>query len=111
MVERFELGTTVPHEESCAQLGRPNYLQDSISECLAFIDMFMRILGDPPIGVYLKRISCSHDFGTYHDVAVVYDPEIPEAEEYALKVETFIPDRWDEKALEILRSRGYSLLE
>jgi hypothetical protein len=109
MRERFELGTTVPHDEPCAQLGRPNYHQDSISECLAFIDMLTRTLGDPPAGAYLKRISCSHDFGTYHDVVVVYNPEIEEAEEYALKVESSIPDRWDEESLEILRSRGYTL--
>lgn len=109
MRERFELGTTVPHDEPCAQLGGPNYHQDSIFECLAFIDMLTRTLGDPPPGAYLKRISCSHDFGTYHDVAVVYNPEIEEAEEYALKVEGSIPDRWDEESLEILRSRGYTL--
>ena len=108
MKESFELGTTVPLNEPCAQLGSDKYYHNSNAEAIAFIDMIERTIGNPPPGTRLKKVSCPHDFGTYYDISVVYDPDDMESEEYMLQVESNLPDKWDEKAKEILKTLGYS---
>jgi hypothetical protein len=52
-------------------------------------------------------IECPHDFGVYHDVAVVYADDDEESVEYRLKVESGIPSEWDEEAKQLLRENGY----
>ena len=108
MKESFELGTTVPLDEPCAQLGSDTYYNDSNAEAIALIDMIERTIGNPPPGTRLKKISCPHDFGTYYDISVVYDPDDEESEEYMLQVESNLPYEWDEKAKEVLKTLGYS---
>lgn len=108
MQDSFELGTTVPHDELCAQMGSDTYYNDSNAEVIALIDMIERTIGNPPPGTRLKKISCPHDFGTYYDISVVYDPDDEESEEYMLQVESNLPYEWDEKAKEVLKTLGYS---
>jgi hypothetical protein len=108
MKESFELGTTVPLDEPCAQLGSDTYYNDSNAEVIALIDMIERTIGNPPPGTRLKKISCPHDFGTYYDISVVYDSDDEESEEYMLQVESNLPYEWDEKAKEVLKTLGYS---
>ena len=108
MQDSFELGTTVPLDEHCAQLGSPTYYKDSNAEAIALIDMIERTIGKPPAGTRLKKIACPHDFGTYYDISVIYDPNDEESEEYMLQVESNLPDRWDKKAIEVLEILGYS---
>jgi hypothetical protein len=56
-------------------------------------------------------ISCPHDFGTYYDVAVIYDDESEESQEWMLKVEGELPMNWDEEAIKELKAQGYPVGE
>ena len=107
MRDRYELGTTVPHEEHCSQVGAPNFSITSRMEARALISQLLRIHGPEPQGAVLKIISCPHDFGTYYDVAVEYDDASEEAEAYMLKIDGGVPDNWDEQARKELEAEDY----
>jgi hypothetical protein len=107
MRDQFELSTTVPHEEPCIQLGEENYSKFSRLEAKVLINQIKRTIGEPPARAHLMIIECPHDFGVYHDVAVVYADDDEESVEYRLKVESGIPSEWDEEAKQLLRENGY----
>ena len=111
MRDQFELGTTVPHEEPCAQLGQPNYSSFSKMEARAFVNQIIRTHGEPPEGTGIKIISCPHDFGTYYDLAIVYNTDDEESEGWMLKVEGDLPNNWDEEAIKELKKGGYPVGE
>jgi hypothetical protein len=74
------IGTT-PSEELCAQVGQDCYSELSRLEIRLYRDLLIEELVKqfPDVGVQirLKTSSNSHDFGTYHELDVVYDPENP----------------------------------
>lgn len=107
MKEQFELATTVPHDEKCAQVGDPSYQAHSKMEARALINQILRIHGEPPARTGLKIISCPHDFGTYYDVAVIYDSDSEESEDWMLRVESELPENWDAEAIKELKDQGY----
>ena len=107
MRDRYELGTTVPHEEQCSQVGAPNFSITSRMEARALISQLRRLHGPEPEGAVLKLISCPHDFGTYYDVAVEYQDDSEEAEAYMLKIDGGVPDTWDEQARKELEAQDY----
>ncbi len=109
MRDQFELGTTVPHDEQCSQMGDANFASYSKMEARALMNQILRTLGDPPARTGLKMISCPHDFGTYYDVAVIYDDELEESQEWMLKVESELPLNWDEEARNELKAQGYKI--
>lgn len=111
MRDQFELSTTVPHEESCVQIGEENYSKWSRLEAYTLIDQLTRLLGEPPSLTFFKVIPCSHDFGTYYDVAIVYDDEEEESEAYMLRVESELPYNWDEESRRKLKEAGYPIGE
>lgn len=111
MRDQFELATTVPFNEPCVQLGAENYSKWSRLEATALISQIKRQLGEPPRSTQLKVVSCPHDFGTYHDVVVVYDDALPESEEYMLNIESQLPEEWDEESKKFLRESGYPVGE
>lgn len=108
MREEFELATTTPHDEPCAQVGQPNFQMLSKIEARVLIGQLERIHGPASDHrAFFKVISCPHEFGTYSDVAVVYNDDFEESENYMLAVENGIPDRWDETAIKELTEAGY----
>lgn len=109
MKDRFELGTTVPHSEQCAQLGSSNYSEFSRIECEVMKSQLIRVHGEPPFGTRLRTISCPHDFGNYLDIAIEYTGSDDESVEWMLAVEGGVPDTWDEQAKKELREQGYTL--
>jgi hypothetical protein len=80
-------------------------------EANALINQITRSIGKPPYGTGLRIISCAHDFGTYYDVAVVYDDEDEESQAYMLKAESAIPSKWDKEAIKELKEQGYPVGE
>jgi hypothetical protein len=88
----------VPLEEECSQVGTPDYLEKSRKECRAYINQIKRKFGEPPMGAGLIVKSCPHDFGTYHEVVVVFDDLFPDSEEWAYSVDNDLPLTWDEEA-------------
>ena len=108
-MEEFQLGTTVPHEEPCIQLGKPNYSAYSKMEANVLMKQIVRELGTPPSGCSMKLIGCKHGFGIYYDVALVYNPENDEHVQWMLKVESGIPSHWDYESKVELAKEGYHL--
>jgi hypothetical protein len=111
MRDQFELGTSVPHDEPCIQLGELDYSRFSKMEARALINQIKRIIGEPPYETGFKIISCPHDFGVYHDVAIVYDDNDEESQEYMLEAESAIPSKWDKEAIKELKDQGYPVGE
>lgn len=94
--ETLTIGST-PNAEDCAQVGSENYTERSRKECQAYINQLTRIYGEPPFGARYKISSNPHDFGTYHEVDIVFDDQNEAAEEYAYKVELGC-ENWDDEA-------------
>ena len=91
--EKLELGP-VPYEEPCQQLG-PNY--DPIAaklECNRYCNQLVRQFGKPPEGVSVSVRGFAHDFGTYYEAVVFFDPDNDAQTEYAYKLEEG-PPTWD----------------
>lgn len=107
MLETLELGTTTPYDEPCAQLGSEGYYTKARQEIRAFTGQLLRSTGQPPAGARFKTLHCPHDFGTYLDLALVYNEDDEEHVEWMLKVESLIPDKWDQTAIGELNEVGY----
>lgn len=100
-MDYLEIGPT-PAYENCEQLG-PNYNPERAKqECREFLQDIRDALGPEPLGTRLCVRSNIHDFGIYYEVAVKYEDDIPEAFEYALKVESEAPIKWSERAKKVL---------
>ena len=101
LLEKFYLGPT-PAEETCAQVGSPNYHEQALKECRAYTQQLARHFGEPPPGARFTLTREIHDFGTYFEVVVQYDPEDEAAHAFACRVEDDLPARWDALAREEL---------
>jgi hypothetical protein len=85
----------VPAEEDCAQVGSRDYAGRARAECKRYIALLRECFGHEPEGAGFRVTRNPHDFGEYLDVVVAYDPAVPGALEYALRVEAEAPTRWD----------------
>jgi hypothetical protein len=100
--ETLTLGST-PANESCAQLGSPDYYTKAQAECRRYIDALQahyraKHAGrDLPYGCTLKIRSNPHDFGTYYDVVARFDTSNPAAERAAYWLESNAPCEWPEE--------------
>lgn len=106
MIDYLEIGPT-PYEESCAQVGEANYRTNAIRECKAFINQLRRQHGPEPDRAYFKVRANPHDSGTYHEVAIYFDADDPDAVKYAYQVEANCPARWDAEAVAELNRDNY----
>ena len=100
MKEILEL-TCTPTGEKCEQIGPKYNPEKARKECRAFKNQLER-QSPPPGNAYLKITSNNHDFGTYHEVAAVYNDESEEETDWAYGLESELPEFWDEKAKEEL---------
>lgn len=110
-MEILNIGST-PYDEPCAQVGSINYRQLARAELVAFIGQCRRALnkqfGDTLL-VDVKGTSFPHDFGTYHEVVVMYDPNNEQQVQQAFWLESADISKWDDEAKEYLQSCGYTL--
>lgn len=97
MTDYMDIGPG-PCTEQCAQVGDPGYHERSLAECRAFKNQLLRQF-PPPVGASIVVRSHAHDFGTYREVAVKYHVDNEEASDYAYKMESEFPERWDDDAL------------
>lgn len=102
MKDYIEIGAS-PSDEDCAQVGQNNFFEQASRECGAFIKQLIRVFGTPPHGCYLHMMGFPHDFGTYYEVVCDFDTEVEGSIEYAFKLESETPARWDEEAVKDLR--------
>jgi hypothetical protein len=94
----------VPCDESCAQLGEPDYRKKAIAEMNAYVDMLYRLFPETEEkNVLFKTKWENHDFGTYGEVVVAYVVEEEQSREYAFHIESNLPMNWDNKAMAKIR--------
>ena len=95
MRDYIELGSA-PAEEECVQVSRDgDYLQPIVEECKRYRDLLRKTFGDEPASARLSIKHFPHDFGTYCEVVCSFDDEDEEAQEYAFKLESEAPLRWN----------------
>ena len=85
----------VPCNEDCAQVGREGYREQAVKECMRFIKLLRKMLGDEPAGAWLAIKWFDHDFGSYCEVVCWYHTEDKEAREYAFRCENECPLTWE----------------
>lgn len=120
MREYLTLGSC-PSDESCAQVGSPNYSKQMRMETRALINQLERIhpvpddqcprFSDASFTPFYSVKSFQHDFGSYHEVCAMYDPEHEPSCQWALKAEELFPESWDSDAKNELTSMGYEFPE
>lgn len=93
--DHLTLGPT-PFGEDCAQVGTDNYHDRAMRETRRYIELLEKKFPDKPEGVKFDVRSFPHDFGTYHEVVVVYDRDDEEQVDFALKVEHHLPETWED---------------
>lgn len=95
MIEKITVGAS-PWGENCAQIGSPNYFEQSSLECSVFKRQLLRTHPIPNgVPVSLVIDSSLHDFGAYREVAVRFDNKNLAATEYAYALEKSTPENWD----------------
>src|SRR3990167_10082920 len=94
-VDYLTLGPT-PCEEDCAQVGTDDYSTRALPECRRFKEQLKRQF-PIPVGVYAYFTvkAFPHEFGTYHEVCIVFDDTDEEAIEFAYRVDYQLPSHWD----------------
>ena len=85
-MRNFEMIGPTPHDESCAQVGSPDYSQRARLECDLFMQQIRKHYPEPEHG-YLRIKSNAHDFGTYYEVAAYFDEDDAQSVEWAYDIE------------------------
>lgn len=96
--ERIDIGCS-PYGEDCAQVGEPNFRKRASMEMDALINQMRR--ENPDIenhNVILKKEWYPHDFGTYGSVVAEYLDDDNDARNFAIELESRIPEFWDSEA-------------
>ena len=85
-----------PCEAACAQVGQPDYEEQSQRECQVFQRMLERMFPLPD-GVPVRYVvkSFPHEFGAYREVCVRYEDSDARACDHAYAVEANTPAQWD----------------
>lgn len=95
MREYFTLGGT-PCDEECAQVGSEDYGQRMRVESRAYVAQLYRMFpGAVEANCDFRNKSFSHDFGTYHEVCITFDPNEDASARFACNVEKNLPAKWD----------------
>ncbi len=91
-----------PADEDLAQTTQVNFARRNTLECLAYMLAIRRVCGEPPEGADLRIQDNRHGLFdvVYQEVVVDYDPRIPEATDYALKLEAEAPATWAEAGMQ-----------
>lgn len=98
VMEYMEIGSS-PYDELCAQLGFDNYRKDATKEMDAYINQLNRLFIEARnYGITFKQKWFNHDFGTYGEVCMYWNPENEIANTYVYEIESNLPSNWDEEA-------------
>lgn len=108
MKETIYLGSS-PAEEDCAQVGTEGYKTRAWAECRAYINQLYRILrakgypkGELPKDFFITTKNEQHDYGTYLEVVVLFNPDDDKSWDVAHLLEVELPGEWDQEAREEL---------
>jgi hypothetical protein len=95
MRDAIDIGAA-PYMEDCVQvITGTDYFPAMQAQCLRFKELLEKAF--PPVGNTSLFISNNpHDFGTYLEVAVSFNPEDTKEREYAFMLESKAPGTWEE---------------
>ena len=100
MFDYIELGPT-PYGEDCAQVGSDDYSSKIKVETKRYVEQLEKRfpqLGEAHCTLRVKGFP--HDFGTYHEVCIVYNEDDAIAVNFAYFVDSNLPEFWnDDKVL------------
>jgi hypothetical protein len=87
---------SAPANEQCAAGGiDPDYYHRAHRECGVLIRQLLRLHGPPPDDHTAFTVkTCSHDFGDYLEVGVIFDSENEASATYAYRAEEKFPEIW-----------------
>lgn len=88
-----------PCEEEPVQLGHPDYHDLGLRECRRYIAAIRKVCGNEPDNARLRVVKEPHDFGSFYDVIVEFDPADPQAVAYAEKVDEHGPVTWEQAGM------------
>ena len=94
-----------PANESCVQVGDPDYAAQAVAECRAYIEAIRKVVGEESDGAVLRVKREIHDFGAYLEVICEYDPSSEAAAEYAVRCDEHAPTTWAEAGMSAPRER------
>lgn len=93
----------VPCDEDCAQVGDPDYRNQSRREMRAYSNQLMREFPEwSGKNVRFAITIFPHDFGSYGEVCVEWEDGDEVGQDFALYVENNLPMNWDDEALKEL---------
>lgn len=93
----------VPCDEDCAQVGEPDFRNQSRREMKAYLNQLKREFADwDKSNVNFKITIFSHDFGSYGEVCVEYNDYDEVGSDFAIHVENNLPMNWDDEAIKEL---------
>lgn len=97
MMQFINIGS-VPNGEDCAQVGADDYATRAHIECRAYKHQLTRMFGNGPGKARLAVKGFPHDFGTYYEVCALYDEDSEAETDWAFKIESECPEKWDDEA-------------
>ena len=100
LTEQIEIGGNPNGEECVPVSNKVLYAQAQRAECRAYIRALRKKFGPEPHGAMFKITSNPHDFGTYYEVACLFDESDERATEYAYNSESGL-ETWAEAGMRV----------
>lgn len=97
MRDYLHIGPT-PAEEECASSTDPRFDVANRAECMAYRAALERFYGEPPNEASYGIKGQLHEFGTYREVVIYYNPDDEAEAAYAFNVEQGLA-RWAEAGM------------
>jgi len=95
MEEYLELGSA-PADENCVQVETgKDYVPAMLAECKRYKELLRKLFPDKPDDCRFAIKSFPHDFGTYYEVVIFYNPKIEKSANFAFSVESNLPAKWE----------------
>ena len=101
MKETFWFGPT-PSDETCSQVGDPDYGIKGYAECKAYVGQLYRFLESKgfsrdkiPSSFRIHVKSESHDLGSYYEVVSRFPADLEEGYDLSLLIDHDGPSVWD----------------
>ncbi len=89
----------VPTDETCVQVSNGDYRDAMRKEVTRYCEMLNRRFPNAPGDTEIVLKWFEHDFGSYAEAVVVYDPDDEESTRYAFFVESHTPMEWSDTAI------------
>lgn len=102
MNDLLELSSS-PVLEQCAQVGADFYQQDLSAEIAAYLHLLRRTFPTEGVNAKFAVTRVQHDFGTYQEAVVKFNPRSEQEVDFALHVEANLPTHWDLVALNAIK--------